>query len=372
MKKIACVILPTYNEAENIPVIIPWLFRQDSKILSHELHVLVVDDNSPDGTQHVVTKCMKNFSNLHMINGQKKGLGAAYMRGIEYAIKTLNPDIILQMDADLQHSPDLIPLFITLTTNGFSLVIGSRFITGGSTPDFSLTRRLQSICGNWLIRFMGGLPRIHDCTSGYRCIKTDLLKQCDLSFLSTRGYSFLPSLLFELLRNRARVIEVPIKFPDRIQGKSKLSFRDRLEFLVNIFKIRFRKSEEFLKFCIIGTTGAIVNIGMYTLLTRKFDVILEIASLFSIETSIMWNFLLSNILFLSKLNYANSLLNKLIRFHKICSGAALANYCILIVLAKILNIFDLLAYIIGIAVAVLLNYFMNSFRTLKPVNEKPF
>ncbi|MHC4103401.1 MAG: GtrA family protein [Planctomycetota bacterium] len=77
-------------------------------------------------------------------------------------------------------------------------------------------------------------------------------------------------------------------------------------------------------------------------------------------------------LFLSKLNYANSLLNKLIRFHKICSGAALANYCILIVLAKILNIFDLLAYIIGIAVAVLLNYFMNSFRTLKPVNEKPF
>jgi dolichol-phosphate mannosyltransferase len=264
MRKVACVILPTYNEAENIGIIIPWLFRQESKIPSHELHVLVVDDNSPDGTQREVRKCMKNFSNLHMINGQKKGLGTAYMRGIEHAVKILNPDVILQMDADLQHSPDLIPLFITLTTNGFSLVIGSRFIAGGSTPDFSLTRRLQSIFGNWLIRFLGGLPRIHDCTSGYRCINTELLKRCDLSFLSTRGYTFLSSLLFELLRNGAQVIEVPITFHDRTQGKSKLSFRDRLEFLVNIFKIRFRKSEEFFKFCIIGGTGAIVNIGMYT------------------------------------------------------------------------------------------------------------
>jgi dolichol-phosphate mannosyltransferase len=285
---------------------------------------------------------MKNFSNLHMINGQKKGLGTAYMRGIEHAVKTLNPDVILQMDADLQHSPDLIPLFITLTTNGFNLVIGSRFITGGSTPDFSLTRRLQSLCGNWLIRFMGGLPRIHDCTSGYRCIKTDLLKRCDLSFLSTRGYSFFSSLLFELLRNGAQVIEVPITFPDRTQGKSKLSFRDRLEFLVNILKIRFRKSEEFFQFCIIGTTGGIVNIGTYTLLTRKFDLILEIAPLFSIETSVIWNFLLSNLPLTFKFNSVNSLFNKLIQFHKICIPAAL----------------------------VLLNYFMNSVRTLKPVNEK--
>lgn len=241
MKKKACVILPTYNEFENIPTIIPLIFAQAHKVDTHELHILIVDDNSPDGTQDAVKECMKKFTNLHLITGEKRGLGEAYKRGIAYAIETLNSDLVFQMDADLQHDPGLIPLFITLSNCGFSLIIGSRFVTGGSTPNFSLRRKLLSVLGNWLVRLFAGLPRIHDCTSGYRCIKSELIKKCEFSHLPTTGYSFVSSLLIELIRNEARVIEIPITFSSRIYGESKLSFRDQFEFLVNLVKIRFRK-----------------------------------------------------------------------------------------------------------------------------------
>ena len=265
----AVIVLPTYNEAENIAILLPRIFAQQDKIQSHDLHVLIVDDNSPDGTSDVAKKLINSYANLHLINGEKKGLGEAYKRGMAHALKELKPEFLLQMDADLQHSPDMLPVFIDLARHGFSLVIGSRFALGGSTPNFSFHRRFISVLGNWLLRFLGGLPPIRDCTSGYRCIKADLLEKCDLTFLSSRGYSFQSSLLFALILNNARVIEVPIVFPDRKQGESKLRFNDQVEFLLNVFKIRFRKSEEFIKFCSVGAGGIIVNLGLYLLLTRK-------------------------------------------------------------------------------------------------------
>jgi dolichol-phosphate mannosyltransferase len=209
--------------------------------------VLVVDDDSPDGTYNLVCQLKEKYDNLFIIKGLKKGLGDAYKRGIKYALETFSPNLIIQMDADGQHDPMQIPLFIALSTFGFDVVIGSRFAQGGETPDYSLWRSFLSLFGNWSIRFLGGVPGIHDCTSGYRCLKTDIIKLCDFRFLSTRGYSFQSSLLFELLRNNAKCIEVPIVFRPRFHGKSKLALRDQLEFIVNIAKMRFRKSEEFIK-----------------------------------------------------------------------------------------------------------------------------
>ena len=252
VKPTAVIVLPTYNEAKNLPVIIPAIFRQQEKIETHDLHLLVVDDNSPDGSQDVVRNFMPEYPHLDMITGDKQGLGEAYKRGMAHAIETLQPDLIFEMDADLQHDPDLIPLFIILANHGYSLVIGSRFTFGGATPDFSLRRRFLSVVGNWLLRFLAGLPPIRDCTSGYRCIKSDLLKKCDLSHLSTRGYSFQSALLFELVRNGASILEIPIVFPDRQHGESKLAMRDQVEFLINVLRIRFQKSEEFIPFLHCG------------------------------------------------------------------------------------------------------------------------
>jgi dolichol-phosphate mannosyltransferase len=368
MKKIACVILPTYNEARNVEILIPRIFEQADKIPTHELHVLVVDDNSPDGTGDVVRKYTDEYPSLHMITGEKKGLGEAYKRGIIFALSELKSDIVFQMDADLQHDPSLLPLFVNLYTHGFSLVIGSRFTPGGTT-DFPLARKLLSLAGNWLICFVGGLPRLRDCTSGYRCIRADLIQKCDLSNLSTRGYSFQSSLLFELLRNGARVVEIPIIFSARLYGKSKLSFRDQLEFLTNLAKIRFRKSHEFIAFCAIGTFGVIVNMGVYIVLTRSLGVSIEIASLIAIETSILSNFFLNNVWDFLRLGAESCGLTKLVRFHTVAALAGVINYFLLLLLVKMIGWSDILANLIGIMIGILINYPMNSVWTWKELER---
>ena len=237
---VACVILPTYNEVENITRVIPTLFQQAAKIsTTHELHVLVVDDDSPDGTRDAVEDLQRIHKNLHVIGGLKKGLGDAYKRGIKYALEHFSPDVIIEMDADGQHDPKEIPQFIALSNSGFSLVIGSRLMSGAETPDFSLWRKFLSHIGNWLIRGLGRVKEIRDCTSGFRCLKANIVRECDLTHLSTRGYSFQSSLLYELLRHNATFIEVPILFKPRMHGISKLAFRDQVEFLLNLAKIGF-------------------------------------------------------------------------------------------------------------------------------------
>jgi dolichol-phosphate mannosyltransferase len=241
MNPIACVVLPTYNESANVKILVPRIFAQAAKIPSHELHVLVVDDNSPDGTAAVIREQMASFPNLHLLTGEKKGLGEAYKRGMRYALNELHADLIFEMDADLQHDPSLLPLFVVLAGNGFSLVIGSRFVSGGCTPNFPWYRRLISVVGTWLVRFCGGLPCLRDCTSGYRCIKADIVAKCELQDLATRGYSFQSSLLCELVRNGARMIEVPITFEERRVGQSKLSLQDQIEFVLNLLKLRYNR-----------------------------------------------------------------------------------------------------------------------------------
>lgn len=241
MRRRACVVLPTFNEAENVRLLVPRIFAQAAEIPSHELHVVVVDDESTDGTAGEVRLLMARFPQLHLNTGPRLGLGAAYRRGFVQALRTLDADLVLQMDADLQHNPSLLPVFVSLANQGFSLVIGSRLAAGGEMQRFSLRRRCLSLIGNWMVRTLGGVPHIRDCTSGYRCIHASLLKQCDLSAVSNRGYSFLSALLCELVRNGARPIEVPITFGPREHGTSKLSFRDQVEFLANVARLRLHR-----------------------------------------------------------------------------------------------------------------------------------
>ena len=362
MKK-ACVVLPTYNEADNVEKVISGIFRQAHKITTHHLHVLVVDDNSPDGTQIIIKKLIKKFNKLHLITGEKNGLGEAYKRGMQYACDNLSPDLIFEMDADGQHDPEMIPLFVQMANFGFSLIIGSRFAPGGETPDFTLKRKVISLLGNWLIRVMGGIPRIRDCTSGYRCIKAELIPKCNFKFLSTRGYSFQSSLLCELLRNNAKVIEIPIIFPDRTKGKSKLSFYDQVEFLLNIGKIRFRQSEEFVKFCAVGISGVAINLTIYLFLTRFVGVHLAVAAPIAIESSILTNFFFNQIWTFNKREVNSSLFNKLAKFHTVAGVAACLNYFFFLMAVFTFKLNDILANIIGISIAMFVNYSLNSLWT---------
>jgi dolichol-phosphate mannosyltransferase len=361
----ACIVIPTHNEAENIGRLLPQIFSQAETITSHELHVLVVDDESKDGTADVVGELAKTYPNLHLISGKKNGLGDAYKRGMQHARRTLDPDLVLQMDADLQHDPALLPVFISLGNQGFDLVIGSRFAAGGSTPNFSIYRRFLSLFGNWLLRVVGGMPPIRDCTSGYRCIKASLLRKCNFARLSTRGYSFQSSLLSELVRNEAKVIEVPMEFAERRNGASKLRMKDQFEFLANILRIRLRQHEEFIRFCMVGTSGVVVNMGIYALMTRMVGLPMEIASIQAIETSILWNFTMNSVFTFKKRKTGSNLLSRFLRFHVAAGLAGIVNYSVLLLLVDQFGMWDIAANLCGINAAVLVNYHLNSRWTWK-------
>ncbi len=360
----ACVVLPTYNEVENIESIIKAIFAMQSNVTTHQLYVIVVDDNSPDGTQEIVKKQMNQHPYLRLVTGNKVGLGDAYKRGISFAITTFNPDLLLQMDADGQHDPKLIPEFINLANDGFSLVIGSRYVPGGSTPDFSYWRKFLSIVGNFLIRHLGKASNVQDCTSGFRCIKANLLPKCNLDGLSTRGYSFQSLLVCELIRNGAKPIEVPIIFKDRVKGKSKLTLRDQIEFLVSITKITYRYSEDFIKYCLVGLVGVVVNLGAYLLLNRYFQIPLQVASLIAIETSIVSNFLFNNYWTFKTRPKKLSVFRKLVNFH-IAAGIAglLFYYLFFLLLTTVLGINDVLSILLATTTGTISNYTINSLWT---------
>ncbi len=377
MKPKACVILPTYNEAENVGSLIPRIFAQAGEIPTHDLHVLVVDDNSPDGTQQAVRVLMEKHQNLHLLTGPKRGLGEAYKRGMDYALEEMAADIVFEMDADGQHDPDLMPLFAYLAAHDISLVIGSRFAPGSATPDFALGRRARSLVGNWLLRVLGGLPGIHDCTSGYRCIRTDVLRRCDLRHLATRGYSFQSSLLCELLRNHARVVEVPIVFHHRAHGQSKLTWRDQVEFLGNVVRLRLHRSGQFLKFALVGLSGVFVNLGCYLLLERKVGLNFALASLLAVELSILSNFLLNDTWTFRPCQGGCSFSRRLLRFHGASALAGAVNYGTFLTLVSTLHVYDVLANLAGILAGLLINYGVNSLRTRQvspsaPGTSRPF
>ncbi len=244
MNKRVCIVMPTYNEAANLRVLLPLILGEAENIPTHDLHVVVVDDCSPDGTASVVSEWALQDPRIHLLSGEEKlGLGEAYKRGIAYALASLKPELIIQMDADLQHDPALLPLFVSLTQYGFTLVIGSRFAAGAGKPALSFRRRLISRVGTILVRIAAGLPPLTDCTSGYRCINADELAHCDLKSPATRGYSFQSSLLSELVRNGARVVEIPIIFGPRASGLSKLGWHDQIEFLSNLGRLWLRRMQ---------------------------------------------------------------------------------------------------------------------------------
>jgi glycosyltransferase XagB len=233
------VVIPTYNEKDNIGPLIEGIQAQIQYLQNAQLSILVVDDSSPDGTAQVVQTYAKRYENVYLLKGQKQGLGRAYIRGFKYAMRYLQADIVFEMDADFSHDPAMISFFVYEIQKGKDFVIGSRYIEGGSIPsDWPYLRKLNSQWGNIFARHVAGLGSVKDCTSGYRAIRTSLLKKINLNKLKAKGYAFQIDLLHKAIKNNARISEVPIQFTDRIFGNSKLRKQDIAEFVINSFLIR--------------------------------------------------------------------------------------------------------------------------------------
>jgi dolichol-phosphate mannosyltransferase len=226
----ALVIIPTYNERANLPVLIEGLMQHA------EVRALVVDDQSPDGTGEIADTLARQYpgrvSVLHRTG--KRGFGRSYIDGMKHAV-TEPVDVLCQMDADLSHDPKDLPRLLAATANA-DMVIGSRYVDGGSIVNWPLRRKLLSRFANSYIRQVTRLSA-RDCTSGYRCWRRPALASLPLDQLFSDGYSFLVEMLFVAARRGCRIAEVPITFVERREGESKISRAVLLESAITPWRL---------------------------------------------------------------------------------------------------------------------------------------
>ena len=364
------VIVPTYNERDNVEPLVHALEQQFVR-MDHDMHVLVVDDSSPDGTADVVRRLQAGRPNLHLLTGQKAGLGAAYVRGMRYALDVLGADTVFEMDADFSHLPQDLPRLMTNIDHGADFVIGSRYVQGGTIPrEWGAHRRAASLCGNIVARYIAGTYRVRDCTAGFRAIRGDLLRAIDLDGLRVQGYAFQVALLHAAVTQGAKVVEVPVDFIDRKVGESKLGFRDVLEFVASAAWLRFQSSRTFLKFAAVGATGVVVNLGVFTwLLSTGMNKFL--ASPLAIEASIVSNFFLNNFwTFRQRKTRARKRIKGL-KFNAVSLVALGISYGTFVLLSHLFpDVAPQVHQLIGIVPATAVNYFLNSYWTFREDREQ--
>lgn len=290
------VVIPTYNERQNIDATIDGIEAIVPKIGSgHQLEILVIDDNSPDGTAEVVKAKGKQWGNVKLLpNRQKQGLGAAYIKAFKYAMAKLGADAVFEYDADGSHQPQYIPGMVRELEKGADVVVGSRYVPGGKMPaDWGLHRKLISYFGNFIARSVLWAWQYTDMTSGFRVTKSEYLKRVDLDNLLSKQFAYKIHLYYALHRLGAKIVEYPIEFIDRSVGKSKFPRNNIIDSLRVVFTLRWRQNEKLFKVLLVGGLGSVVQLIAYNLFRLGMNLVL--AQNLSIETAIISNFIFNNI-----------------------------------------------------------------------------
>ena len=233
------IVIPTYNEIENIEVILEKVFLLDLGV-----DILIVDDNSPDGTYAKVQELIDADTyggQLHLVIRQnKEGLGKAYIEGFKWCLARAYA-FVIEMDADLSHDPKYLPAFIE-NIKEYDLVIGSRYVKGGGVVNWSLLRKFISFGGSTYARTILGIS-IKDVTGGFKCFRREVLEAIDLDNIMSAGYAFQIEMNYRTILKGFRVKEVPIIFEDRVAGKSKMSKKIFIEALLNVVTLRLHKKD---------------------------------------------------------------------------------------------------------------------------------
>jgi dolichol-phosphate mannosyltransferase len=230
MKAVLC--LPTYNERENLE-------RMLGALADKGVSVLVIDDNSPDGTGELADRLAAELDHVQVLHrNHKEGLGPAYLAGFKRALADPTVELVLEMDADFSHDPEDVPRLIRAAGEA-DVVLGSRYVPGGSIANWGRLRRFVSAGGSYYARQVLGVS-VHDLTGGFKCIRREVLEALDLDAITSRGYAFQIETTYRALRSGFRVLEVPITFADREQGGSKMSRGIVLEAIWKVPVLRLR------------------------------------------------------------------------------------------------------------------------------------
>lgn len=297
MKRVV-IVMPVWNEAENIKKMIEELVGVWFKKIPAEMHLLIVDNHSKDETIKVVNKASKIHKNIYLIQqGEKSGLGWAYIAGFKYAIKNLKADAVMEMDADFQHPPRFVKPMVEAFLNSADYVIGSRYIKGGSIPkEWALSRKMLSYFGNLFIRLVLLKPKLHDLTTGFRLTKVaGVLDKIDLDRLMEPGrFAYKVDLLYQSVKNSQKTVEVPLEFAPRVKEKSKFNTQEMISTFKVAIILGIKDKQRFIKFGTVGFIGYLVNAIFLSLLT-KMQAPGIIAWSLPVELSIISNFILNNL-----------------------------------------------------------------------------
>jgi len=334
------VIVPTYNERENVE---PLINRVEEALRGVRFELIVVDDNSPDGTAEVAAKVGGLYGNVKVLKrAGRLGLGSAVVDGVREA----KGEVIAVLDADLQHPPELLPAMLRKVREGYDLVVASRLAKGGGVEGWSLWRRVASRVADALAKLL--LPRaraVGDVMSGYFMFKRSVLDGVELR---PRGFKILLELLVK--GSWTRVAEVPYVFRPRLRGRSKLSLGEVAAYLRHLLDLCGYRP---LKFAAVGFTGVLVNEGLLHALMQVAPV--YVAGAASIEASILSNFALNDA-WTFKDRRAGSKLARCLKYHGAVALVALTNYVVLLSLTLLAGLNYLVANLIGILLGFLVNY----------------
>lgn len=291
------IVMPAWNEAENIRKMIDILVNQEFPKIQAEMNLLVVDNHSRDGTDKIVTEAAKKYGNVYLVEQDKPGLGWAYVKGMEYAMQNLHADAILEMDADFQHPPRFVKPMVEAYLNGAEYVIGSRYVKGGSIPkEWAIPRKLVSFFGNLFIRIVLLNFKIHDLTTGFRLTKVKgIIDQIELEkLMDLDKFAYKVDLLYRSIKISKKTVEVPLEFASRSKEKSKFNWREFIATLKVAVILGVKDKIRFIKFAMVGFSGFLVNyLGLEAL--RKMGLTTYWSTLFATEAAIISNFIFNNI-----------------------------------------------------------------------------
>ncbi len=314
------VVIPTYNERENIRVLLTKLADAFGTKQTYTISYLVVDDTSPDGTATVVKAYQKTHKNVYLISGKKEGLGKAILRGMTEAFEHMHADVVLQIDADLSHDPSVAPRLLEAIEKGATFAVGSRYIPGGAIPEnWGLIRKIYSIVGNNIVRFGLWHPNVRDWTGGYRAYTRHFYDTTHREMEQYSGYVFQIAFLHKSIHHGAIVREIPFHFTDRLYGHSKIA---PAEYIFNIYRyIALARIEEFIhgsfgKFLVVGGIGFVLNAGILVLL-HKAHMSATYANLVGAAVAIFSNYNLNNLWTFrhKKISGAGQYVTKLLHFY---------------------------------------------------------